>query len=135
MLRTSSLLVRHLTFLAEPVVVGAGPRSGSRAVVSRCRRAWLPPSAVWLFAPRSYSHDIGGWYVEWVGERCRQHPAWLHPAVIVLAAAFDTLDHERAQRQPRGLFGWLRHSGRPGPASAAAWLRSMLHFHRKPGSG
>jgi len=33
----------------------------------RCRRAWLPPSAAWLFPPRSAAHDSGGWYFEWKG--------------------------------------------------------------------
>ena len=26
----------------------------------RARRAWLPPSALWLFKPRNYQFDIGG---------------------------------------------------------------------------
>jgi hypothetical protein len=30
----------------------------------RCRRASLPSSRFWIFAPRSTTHDIGGWYIE-----------------------------------------------------------------------
>ena len=48
------------------------------------------------------------WYLEWHGEEQRGHPAALHPAVYVLTAAFDSLDSERAARQPLGLFGRLR---------------------------
>ena len=32
--------------------------------VGRGTRAWVPPSDLWLFAPRSDDHDAGGWYFE-----------------------------------------------------------------------
>ena len=32
--------------------------------VGRGTRAWVPPSDLWLFAPRSDDHDGGGWYFE-----------------------------------------------------------------------
>lgn len=32
--------------------------------VGRGTRAWVPPSDLWLFAPRSDDHDSGGWYFE-----------------------------------------------------------------------
>lgn len=57
-LRSSSPLVRHLSVVAEPAT-GLAPTRRSRATVFRARRAWLPPSALWLFRPRNYDHDIG----------------------------------------------------------------------------
>ncbi|KAL6894133.1 hypothetical protein ACP4OV_008231 [Aristida adscensionis] len=33
----------------------------------RCSRARLPPSRYWLFEPRCYMHDTGGWYIETYG--------------------------------------------------------------------
>lgn len=57
-LRSSSPLVRHLTIVAEPAT-GVAPTRRSKATVVRARRAWLPPSTVWLFRPRNYEHDIG----------------------------------------------------------------------------
>jgi hypothetical protein len=51
---------RHLTFAAEAAAAGIrGPTRPSRLVVCRARRAWLPPSSLWLFKPLSYTHDIG----------------------------------------------------------------------------
>lgn len=138
--RTQSPLVRHLTFTAEPAGTGVSARRPSRLVVCRARRAWLPPSSLWLFRPLSYEHDIGGWCLEWAGKEQEGHPAWLHPAVFVLTAAFDSLDHERASRQPMGLFGRLRSAAATEAASAAgqgtegaarwrSWLGSALRFH------
>ena len=85
----------------------------------------------------------GGWCLEWAGDARKGHPAWLHPAVFVLTAAFDTLDHERAARQPLGLFARLRAAkaaaaaagGEEGGSAAAqeqgwrGWWRSVLRFH------
>ncbi|KAK9831521.1 hypothetical protein WJX81_005347 [Elliptochloris bilobata] len=69
-------LVRHITFLA---------RDGSTWVpLCRCRRAWLPPSNMWLFPPRSALHDSGGWYIEWGGYAGATNPLWLPPEVFVL---------------------------------------------------
>eukprot|EP00887_Chlorella_sp_A99_P000259 scaffold13.g259.t1 len=123
-LRSQSPLVRHLTIVAEPGACG----TRRRAAVCRARRAWLPPSALWLFRPRCYAHDIGGWAVEWGGERQRAHPAWLDPAVFVLACAFDSLDYERAAQQPQGLFGRLR-AGDETAGGPLRWLRAALRFH------
>ena len=84
----------------------------------------------------------GGWCLEWAGDAHKGHPAWLDPAVFVLTAAFDTLDSERAARQPLGLFSRLRAA----QAAAAAgdgegdaaqaqeqgwrgWWKSALRFH------
>ena len=59
-------------------------------------------------------------------------------AVFVLPAAMDSLDHERAARQPLGLFGRLRAEREAEQAGAAAaeassgwrgWVGSMLRFH------
>jgi hypothetical protein len=127
-LHSVSPLVRHLTFVSEL----APARHKSGAVVARCRRAWLPPSSVWLFPPLSYDHDAGGWYIEWAGHE--DHPAWLDPGIVALAAAFHTLDSERASRQPQGLFARLRHGDETAGVGAwesmCAWVKAMLRFHR-----
>ena len=93
-----------------------------------------------LPAPTSAS-AAGGWSLEWAGQAQRDHPAWLHPAVLVLTAAFDSLDNERAARQPLGLFGRLRAGTAAGAAGEAGegaerqgagwrgWLASALRFH------
>lgn len=132
-LRSVTPLVRHLTFVAE---LSPGRRNWRRTgggsggtVVARCRRAWLPPSSLWLFPPLSYDHDAGGWYIEWAGHENEAHPAWLDPGVIALAAAFDTLDSERALRQPQGLFARLRQ-GDETAGGVVAWVKAMLRFHR-----
>ncbi|KAL4451255.1 hypothetical protein ABPG77_009327 [Micractinium sp. CCAP 211/92] len=136
--RTQTPLVRHLTFAAEPGATGLRTRRPSRLVVCRARRAWLPPSSLWLFRPLSHQHDVGGWYLEWAGREQEGHPAALHPAVFVLTAAMDSLDHERAARQPLGLFARLRAEREAGQAGAATagvgggwrgWVGTMLRFH------
>ena len=78
----------------------------------RCRavRAWLPPSAFWLFPPREESHASGGWSFEFVD--LLDVPE-VHCAVPVLVAALHTLDKERGQRagvmgSMRGAFAWIR---------------------------
>ena len=53
------LRCRHLTFAAEPAGTGLKPSRPSQLVVCRARRAWLPPSSLWLFKPLSFEHDIG----------------------------------------------------------------------------
>ena len=45
-----------------------------KTVMCRCKRAWLPPSAAWLFPPRCATHTTGGWYIEWGGYKHREHP-------------------------------------------------------------
>ncbi|KAL4420845.1 hypothetical protein ABPG75_010501 [Micractinium tetrahymenae] len=136
--RTQTPLVRHLTFAAEPAATGLRTHRPSRLVVCRARRAWLPPSSLWLFRPLSHQHDVGGWYLEWAGREQAGHPAALHPAVFVLIAAVDSLDHGRAARQPLGLFGRLRAeraAGQPEGAAVEAgggwrgWVASVLRFH------
>lgn len=102
--------------------------------VCKCRRAWLPPSAVWLFPPRSTAHDIGGWYFEWSGYDAAGHPAWLDPAVFVLTAAFDSLQREeerlRGEEVVQGRRPWERTIRRPvQQGGLKAWLKDMLAFH------
>ena len=57
---------------AEDSVMGwtAGRK---KTVMCRCKRAWLPPSATWLFPPRCATHTTGGWYLEWGGYEHREH--------------------------------------------------------------
>jgi len=110
-LRSTTPLVRHLDFL----------NAGGNICVAQARRAWLPPSNLWLFKPRSYAHDTGGWSIEWAGHARQRHPAWLDPHVMVLMVALHTIEHELGGRQPQGVFG--REGGTLG------WLWSMLHFH------
>lgn len=106
-------------------------------MVCRARRAWLPPSYLWLFKPLAHTHDIGGWCLEWAGHSQSEHPAWLHPSVLVLTAAFDSLDHERQGRQPLGLFARIRAAAaaaaageeQGGAAGWRGWARSMMRFH------
>lgn len=73
----------------------------------------------------------GGWYIEWVGHEQRCHPAWLDPAVAVLAAGFDSLEHERTRQQPQGLFGRFGRlrAGDETAGGPLAWVRAMLRFH------
>ena len=52
----------------------AGVAGRKKTVMCRCKRAWLPPSATWLFPPRSAKHAMGGWYLEWGGYKHRDHP-------------------------------------------------------------
>jgi len=37
-----------------------------------CSRAWLPPSGLWVFAPRNDHYCSGGWYIE-------RRKKWRHP--------------------------------------------------------
>lgn len=127
-IRNSTPLVRHITFVAEqereqqddrttdtanlnsnsnPSFVNKKTKM-NRTVVARAQRAWLPPSSFWLFKPQSYDHDIGGWVITWAGESQWHHPMWLDPSVLTLVAALDTLDYEKAKQQPYGLFERLR---------------------------
>ncbi|CAM0876370.1 unnamed protein product [Alopecurus aequalis] len=80
----------------------------------RCSRARLPPSRYWLFEPRCYMHDTGGWYIETFG---RDKKGWtvpsprqwdsvneqsekrVHPALYLVALAYRSLDLEDAQRR------------------------------------
>ncbi|XP_072952529.1 uncharacterized protein [Typha angustifolia] len=80
----------------------------------RCSRARLPPSRYWLFEPRCYMHDVGGWYIETFGRDKKgktvpsprqwdgfiEHPEKrLHPAMYLLALAYRSLDLEEAKRR------------------------------------
>ena len=112
-----------------------------------CPRAGLACCAHTLAWPAHPPDTAGGWCIEWAGEEQRGHPAWLPPAVLVLTAAFASLDHERAARQPLGLFNRLRaaaattrsrpaeegRGGGGGSTAAAegwrAWLGSWKRFH------
>lgn len=86
---------------------------------------------------------VGGWCFEWAGHKQHTHPAWLHPTVLVLVAAFDSLDHEQQGRQPLGLFARVKvavAAQRAGQAEAPSgwrgWLSSVLRFHgRGKGEG
>ncbi len=173
-IRNVTPLVRHITFVAEHSsttrstnnsTTGTGTSSASgvskrkKTVVARAQRAWLPPSTFWLFKPRSYDHDIGGWVINWAGESQRSHPQWLDPSICTLVAALDTLDYEKAKQQPYGLFervkkrsrresqeegstfggegdckgGKARGSkviGSSGSKKVLEWVRDMLRFHQ-----
>jgi hypothetical protein len=84
-------------------------------------RAWLPPSSLWLFAPREETHNVGGWSFEFYDHRApRQQRGKLHPAVLVLLAAFHSLDRERGKRS-----GMLHAA-----SGALAWLRSRVTRRR-----
>ncbi|KAG0561347.1 hypothetical protein KC19_9G057500 [Ceratodon purpureus] len=86
----------------------------------RCRRASLLPSRYWLFAPRSATHNIGGWYIEtWnnqvlhkkrhsvrTGDEYgvvelsgQENLSRINPAMYIIAAAYKTLDEEAAKRR------------------------------------
>uniref|UniRef100_A0A0D9ZDI5 J domain-containing protein n=1 Tax=Oryza glumipatula TaxID=40148 RepID=A0A0D9ZDI5_9ORYZ len=80
----------------------------------RCSRARLPPSRYWLFEPRCYMHDTGGWYIETFGRdkkgrKILSPRQWdgsnehserrLHPAMYLAALAYRSLDIEDAQRK------------------------------------
>ncbi len=68
-----------------------------------------------------------GWYFEWCGESQREHPAWLHPSVFILTAAFETLEYESKRRQPD------KHADTGEGAlltrRALVWAKQMLKFH------
>lgn len=175
-IRNVTPLVRHVTFVAEHARTTAGNKESTKfgrninnttatagspsstsqnfnfggfkkkSVVARCQRAWLPPSSFWLFKPRSYDHDIGGWVITWAGESQKKHPQWLDPSVLTLIAALDTLDYEKAKQQPYGLFERLRRgrnissSGGGGNGEDGgwkkllSWVRDMRQFHRGGGN-
>ncbi|KAL0034009.1 hypothetical protein WJX79_002800 [Trebouxia sp. C0005] len=121
-------LVRHLHIVSNS-------QGGKELSICRCRRAWLPPSSTWLFPPRSQDHASGGWYFEWSGHMFNRHPAWLHPAVFVLLAAFDTLTHE-AHANTVPLQARAKNFATDQPNSKVQhmkqWLSSMWQFHRQP---
>ncbi|KAK9844451.1 hypothetical protein WJX74_002691 [Apatococcus lobatus] len=93
-LRWTTPMVRHLRFVSADEL----PQ-----VVCTCKRAALPPSSLWLFPPRSQQHQTGGWYFEWTGHTRSSEKWWVHPAVFILTAAFDTLEHERKRQAQPGL--------------------------------
>ncbi|KAK3149260.1 hypothetical protein QOZ80_3AG0215020 [Eleusine coracana subsp. coracana] len=89
----------------------------------RCSRARLPPSRYWLFEPRCYMHDTGGWYIETFGrdKKGRTIPSprqWddfnehsekrLHPAMYLIALAYRSLDLEDARRRQWSISNFLQ---------------------------
>ncbi|KAJ3669839.1 hypothetical protein LUZ60_010163 [Juncus effusus] len=101
-----TLLVKHMHWY----------QVGNEVSICECRsrRARLPPSRYWLFEPRCYMHDIGGWYVETFGRDTkgknvlspRQWDSFpelterrLHPAMYLMALAYRSLDLEEAKRR------------------------------------
>ncbi|KAJ4805945.1 Chaperone protein DnaJ [Rhynchospora pubera] len=113
-----TLLVKHMHWY----------RVGGEVSICECRssRARLPPSRYWLFEPRCYMHDIGGWYVETFGRdnkgRAVLSPRhWgsfadctekrLHPAMYLMALAYRSLDLEVAHRRKWSMlkFDFLDH--------------------------
>lgn len=155
-IRNVTPLVRHVTFVEENACTSKTQEQNlkfgdiykrKKTVVARCQRAWLPPSSLWLFKPRSYDHDIGGWIITWAGESQKMHPQWLDPSVLTLVAALDTLDYEKAKQQPYGLFERLKrgrgvYSGGDGGGGGGGggwrkvlnWVRDMRRFHRGGGN-
>ncbi|KAG8098263.1 hypothetical protein GUJ93_ZPchr0013g37487 [Zizania palustris] len=88
----------------------------------RCSKARLPPSRYWLFEPRCYMHDTGGWYIETFGrdKKGKTIPSpreWngfsehserrLHPAMYLAALAYRSLDLEDAQRRKWTIMNFL----------------------------
>lgn len=104
-----SPLVKHMTWFKE---------GGS--CECRCRRASLLPSRYWIFAPRSATHNIGGWYIESWNTQVRHvkyhsgesgdkygvisstdqgNLSKIDPAMYIFATAYKTLDEEAAKRR------------------------------------
>jgi hypothetical protein len=87
--------------------------SDSGRCACRAQRAWLPPSALWLFQPRLQSHDVGGWTIESpfrappAASQSQSLPPPGHELRVVMAlvAAFHTLDRERGRHG--GMLGGL----------------------------
>ncbi|KAL6770606.1 hypothetical protein ACKKBF_B31940 [Auxenochlorella protothecoides x Auxenochlorella symbiontica] len=94
--KTATPLVRHISLAVEP---GAAPGSSPARplIVARAQRAWLPSSRLWLFRPRLDTHACGGWSF-----RLSPHAArhGVHAHLLILLAAFESLDAELAERQP-----------------------------------
>ncbi|KAJ1293493.1 hypothetical protein BS78_01G072300 [Paspalum vaginatum] len=91
----------------------------------RCSRAQLPPSRYWLFEPRCYMHDTGGWYIETFGRDKKgrtnlSQRQWdgfnehsekrLHPAMYLVALAYRSLDLEDAGRRRWNVTNFLQLS-------------------------
>eukprot|EP00879_Flechtneria_rotunda_P020746 GHRR01021836.1.p1 GENE.GHRR01021836.1~~GHRR01021836.1.p1 ORF type:complete len:703 (+),score=305.32 GHRR01021836.1:429-2537(+) len=70
------------------------PHKRQSRILARLQRRWMPPSSTWLFPPRTDSHDIGGWVIEWEGYKHRQRSGWLHPALYVLVAGCYSIELE-----------------------------------------
>ncbi len=96
-------------------------------LLARMSWASLPPSGAWLFPARCATHDVGGWYVEWEGHGREGREGWVHPAVFVLLAGFETLALEERREARRGLkeavagrvAGWWRRAAGAAGAEAA----------------
>ncbi|KFM26069.1 hypothetical protein F751_6220 [Auxenochlorella protothecoides] len=72
-------------------------RGGQTLGRMEAQRAWLPSSRLWLFRPRLDTHACGGWSF-----RLSPHAArhGVHAHLLILLAAFESLDAELAERQP-----------------------------------
>jgi curved DNA-binding protein CbpA len=86
-LRNSAPLIHHLAIITK-----------TNLCVAKARRPWLPPSTFWLFKPRTHTHAIGGWIVDWPGHQQENRPGWICPEIIVFIIALDTLDREGSAR-------------------------------------
>lgn len=93
---------------------GAQLRKG---LLCKATRAWLPPSQLWLFAPRQDTHDADSWYLEWAGHDRVQ---WPSPDVFVMYCAFVTLDGEAGREK-----GTERGGGKGGLASAQEFAQGF----------
>lgn len=108
----------------------------------RCRRAFLLPSRYWLFAPRSATHNVGGWYIETWNSQVRhrkrhsvrtgdeygvlesnvQENLRINPAMYIIAAAYKTLDEEAAKRRKFSKFVELSSK----VSTFALWCKDKL---------
>ncbi|XP_020095507.1 uncharacterized protein LOC109715106 isoform X1 [Ananas comosus] len=128
------VIIKHRTLLVKHMHWYQVGREVS-ACECRSSRARLLPSRYWLFEPRCYMHDIGGWYVETFGrdKKGRTIPSprqWdefvecterrLHPAMYLLALAYRSLDLENAKRRKWSITSFLEPQ-----------LYHILHWFRK----
>ena len=80
-------------------------------------------------------------YMEWTGHQAAEHPAYLDPAFMIMLAAFDTIARETGPSMLCGERQQSSHQRSAGHeqseddaehgASATAWLKSLLTFHRR----
>jgi len=97
------------------IIVEGGNNQSSYTVFLFCR--------YWLFEPRCYMHDTGGWYIETYGrdkkgktipsqrhwDGFNEHSEkWLHPAMYLVALAYRSLDLEDARRRQWNMSNFLQ---------------------------